>query len=143
MRIPSGDPAKEVSFRLEAVLKNMSVGYAGGVTSLPYETWLFPERASIEAVVVKDHLLENEVARNTFNTVARRNANTMLCQFRGMVEDRKEKNYLDLDPFFQLEVLSCGTRRRMLAACLCGSSSSLACRAKSAFAPSISPCGLC
>ena len=76
----------------------MSVGYAGGVTSLPYETWLFPERASIEAVVVRDHLLENEVARSTFNTVARRNANTMLCQLRGMVEDHKEKNYLDLNP---------------------------------------------
>ena len=105
LRLPSGDPSKEVNFRLHAVLKNLSVGFSDGVSALPYEAWLFSERASSPAIVTKEHLIENEVARLQFTTLARRSANTMLCQFISMVEDRKAKPFLDLDPFFLLEVL--------------------------------------
>ena len=105
LKIQSGDAAKEVNIRLEATLRNMSVCFNGGGVPLPHEAWLFPERAAVKALVPREELQDNGAARTLFNMTARRNANTMLCQLVSMVDDSKAKIYLDLDPFFVLEVL--------------------------------------
>ena len=92
LQIPSADACSEVNFRLEAALKDLSMGFDGGVTPLPHEEWLFPERAGKPAVVGKDLLADNEVARTHFLTQARRGANTMMCQFTAMVSQEKKGN---------------------------------------------------
>ena len=100
MKVQSGDPSTECNLRLEALLKGLSVGYAGGVTPLPHESWLMPERASIAATIPSSSLEENETARLSFVAAARRVGNTALCQLKAMVgTESKCKKFKDSDPF--------------------------------------------
>ena len=74
LKIPSGDPSVEVNYRLEAFLRGLSVGYHGGLTPLPHETWMFPGRAQKMATVSAALLPDAEEAREHFIATARRSA---------------------------------------------------------------------
>ena len=87
-------------------VENWSVGYAGGVTPMPHESGLLTDRATQTDTIPASSLEENETARLSFITAARRAGNTALCQLKAMVDtDHKCKKVKDHDPFFQLEIL--------------------------------------
>ena len=58
MRVPSADPSTEVSLRLEACLRDLSIGFDGGLTPMAHERWLFEGRAGAQVIVTADMLPE-------------------------------------------------------------------------------------
>ena len=105
LNVPTADASTEVMFRLEALLRNHSIGYKGGVRALPHETWLFPTRGSAKAAIPAKELSENDCAREHFCLQASRSACENLCDLVDLVNGKKAKAYTDVDPDFLLEML--------------------------------------
>ena len=105
VHVPTGDAFTEIQFRLEAVLRNNSIGYKGGVRALPHEQWIFGSRSGQKAPIGRKDLLDNDSAREQFWLQAKRQAATMMCQLVQLVEEKRIKQYIDVDPYSLLEVL--------------------------------------
>ena len=104
MKLPAGDATVEVALRIDIALKDLSCGYRNGLKPLPYESWLVPERANMEAIIEVDELVDAEAARDDFIKQAGRQGHTALCQMRTMVDSEKKiKVFSASDPFWILE----------------------------------------